>query len=147
MKKLPFWLFVLGCLILTACGKGQQINGHTTNTAYRSVKALKNRLPPEKRIQFEVAFWTIRDAYKEDDTFLDIVDGKKPEEIIKLGEETYQSRKASGFKGYEKYTSWEDMISQFAKERDDQENRPGKPKEDPKDKANNVLYDLHSPQR
>jgi hypothetical protein len=126
-----------------ACGKGQEINGHNTATAYRSVKALKNRLSPDNRIEFEVSFWTIRDAKKDDKEFLDVVDGKKPDEIIAIGKEIYQERKAAGFKAYEQYSSWEEMIAKFGKERIDQDNRKGKSKEaQNKDKANDVLYKL-----
>ena len=64
MKKLPVLLLILTCTTLLACSKGQEINGHNTSTAYRSVKALKNRLSPDNRIEFEVSFWTIRDAKK-----------------------------------------------------------------------------------
>ena len=143
MKKLPTLLLVLSCITLTACGKGQEINGHNTSTAYRSVKAMKNRLSPDKRIEFEVSFWTIRDAKKDNKEFLDVVDGKTPEEIIAIGKEIYQERKATGFKGYEQYSSWEEMIAQFGKERIDQDNRKGKSKEaQDKDKANDVLYKL-----
>ena len=141
MKKLPTLLLILSCTALLACSKGQEINGHNTKTAYRSVKALKNRLSPDSRIEFEVSFWTIRDAKKDDKEFLNAVDGKKPEEIIAMGKEIYQQRKAAGFKGYEEYSSWEEMISKFGKERLDQDNRKGKAKED-KDKANDVLYKL-----
>ncbi|TAK61079.1 hypothetical protein [Methylobacter sp.] len=141
MKKLPILLLILCCVSLVACSKGQQINGHNTRTAYRSVKALKERLPPDARIEFEVSFWTLRDSIKNDKEFLDTVDGKKPEEIIVLGKELYQQRKNAGFAGYDKYTSWDDMIAKFGKERIDQDNRKGN-KESPQDKANDVLYKL-----
>jgi len=147
MKKISILLIIFGCTTLIACGKGQEINGHTTNTAYRSVKALKNRLPPDSRIEFEVSFWTIRDANKNDKEFLDIVDGKKPEEIIELGKGIYQQRKAAGFKDYEQYSSWEEMIAKFNQERIDQDNRKSTIKEDAKDKANDVLYNLSSPNK
>jgi hypothetical protein len=143
MKKLPALLLILSSATLIACGKGQEINGHNTATAYRSVKALKNRLSPDNRIEFEVSFWTIRDAKKDDKEFLDVVDGKTPEEIIAIGKEIYQERKGAGFKGYEEYSSWEEMIAKFGKERMDQDNRKGKSKEaQDKDKANDVLYKL-----
>ena len=143
MKKLSSLLLIFCCASLVACGKGQEINGHNTSTAYRSVKALKNRLPAENRIEFEVSFWTIRDSKKDDKEFLAAVDGKTPQEIITLGKELYQERKAAGFKGYEEYTSWENMITKFSQERNDRENRKGKSKEAiEKDKANDVLYKL-----
>ena len=90
MKKLSSLLLIFCCASLVACGKGQEINGHNTSTAYRSVKALKNRLPAENRIEFEVSFWTIRDSKKDDKEFLAAVDGKTPQEIITLGKELYQ---------------------------------------------------------
>ena len=143
MKKLPTLLLVLSCATLIACGKGQEINGHNTATAYRSVKALKNRMAPDMRIEFEVSFWTIRDAKKDDKEFLDTVDGKTPEEIVAIGKEIYQERKAAGFKAYEQYSSWEEMIAKFSKERMDQDSRKGKSKEaQDQDKANDVLYKL-----
>ncbi|MDO9167939.1 MAG: hypothetical protein Q7U18_02425 [Methylobacter sp.] len=142
MKKLPTLLLILCCTSLIACSKGQQINGHTINTAYRSVKALKNRLSPDARIEFEVSFWTLRDSIKDNKEFLNAVDGKKPEEIIELGKELYQQRKNVGFAGYEKYANWEDMIAKFSKERIDQDSHKDKNKVDPKDKANDVLYKL-----
>ena len=143
MKKLPALLLILSCATLIACSRGQEINGHNTSTAYRSVKALKNRLSPDKRIEFEVSFWTIRDAKKDDKEFLDVVDGKNPEEIIAIGKDIYQERKTAGFKDYEQYSSWEEMIAKFGKERMDQENRKGRSKESQdKDKANDVLYKL-----
>lgn len=143
MKKLPALLLIISCTTLMACGKGQEINGHNTTTAYRSVKGIKNRLPVEKRIEFEVAFWTIRDAQKNDSDFLKAVDGKTPQEIIDAGQAIYQERKAAGFKDYDSYNSWDDMISKFGKERSDQDNKRLKSKEvQEKDKANNVLYNL-----
>ncbi len=142
MNKIATCLLVLSCTLLMACGRGEQINGHNTKTAYRSVKALKNRLPTNSRIEFEVSFWTIRDANKDDAKFLEIVDGKKPEEIIAMGKEIYQQRKNAGFANYTQYSSWEDMIAKFGEERDDQDSRKGKKKEEPRDRANDVLYKL-----
>jgi len=140
MKKISvFLVFVLSCTLLAACGRGEKVNGHSIRTAYKSVKMLKERLPAEKRIEFEVSFWTIRDAQKADTGFLDAVDGKTPLEIIDIGREIYQQRKNSGFKGYEQYTSWEDMITKFGQERSQQ---GAIKKEDAKDKANDVLYNL-----
>ena len=146
MKQLArILLLLVTCSLLIACNKGQEINGHNTKTAYRSVKALKNRLPTEKRIEFEVAFWALRDANKDESQFLGMVDGKKPEEIVALGKALYQQRKAAGDAGYTQYSSWEEMITKFGRERIDQDNRVGvKKKETANDKANDVLYKLNN---
>ncbi|MCX7097916.1 MAG: hypothetical protein NTV43_08450 [Methylococcales bacterium] len=142
MKKLATLLIILSCTTLIACGKGQEINGHTTKTAYRSVKALKNRLPPDTRIEFEVSFWTVRDANKDDSEFLDKVDGKTPAEIIELGKAVYQARKAENFKEYQQFSSWEEMIAKFGKERLDQDNRKIKPADNKPKPDDSVLYKL-----
>ena len=44
-------------------------------------------------------------------------------EIIDMGKEVYSQRKASGFKGYEKFNSWEEMIAKYDKERIDQDKK------------------------
>jgi hypothetical protein len=147
MKRNPLLFLIILCLALAACGKAQSINGHTTRTAYRSIKIIKEKLPPDNRIEFEVSFWTIRDSKKSDDEFLDTVDGKDPWEIIDMAKEVYKQRKASGFKPYEKYTSWEQMIAQFDKERIDQEKKPGSTKREDTKKNGTILYDMRSPDK
>lgn len=147
MKRLPLLFFIMLCLLLNACSRGGSVNGHTARTAYRSVKMLKERLPPDNRVEFEVAFWTIRDDKKTEQEFLDAVDGKSPWDIIDMGKEIYQQRKTSGFKGYEKYNSWEEMIAKFDKERIDQETRPGSTKRDDSKKNGTIIYNLRVPNR
>lgn len=141
MKKLSTLLLVLVCSTLVACNNGQKINGHNTNTAFKSVKIIKNRLPAETRLEYEIAFGVIREAKKEDAEFLKTVDSQIPEGIIALGKEIYQQRKNEGFANYANYSSWEEMITKFGKERTDQDKVKNKKdmKDNPKD---NVLYKL-----
>jgi hypothetical protein len=148
MKRSPLIFIIIICLALTACGKGGTINGHTARTAYRSVKMLKERLPPDNKIEFEVSFWTIRDANSSEDAFLDAVDGKSAFEIIDMGKEIYQQRKSTGFKGYEKYKSWEEMIAKYDKERTAQDKKHVVNTKKNFDSPNTtILYDLRAPQR
>lgn len=142
MKKLSALLIVLTCSTLIACGNGTKINGHTARTAYKSVKMIKNRLPAEQRIEFEVSFWTIRDSFKNESEFLDKVDGKDPQEIINLGKEIYQERKNAGIEAYRQYSNWDEMIAKFGRERIEQEKSTTSSGKDPRDKANDVLYNL-----
>ncbi len=146
MRRFSLFLFISLCLALTACGKGQ-INGHTTKTAYRSVKLLKEQVPPDNRVEFEVSFWTLRDAHPSDEKFLDTVDGKTPFEIIDMAKAVYQERKNTGFKGYEKYNSWEEMIAKFDKERIDQEKQKGSTKRETTRRNGTILYNLQVPNR
>ena len=147
MKRLPILLFLAICLALTGCGRGQKINGHTTLTAYRSVKTLKERVPPDNRVEFEVSFWTIRDAFKSDEEFLDKVDGKSAFEIIDMGKEIYQQRKTSGFKDYDKFKTWEEMIAQFERERLSQEKQHPKDEKNFDSKNYSIMYNLRGRQR
>lgn len=157
MKKIVIFLLILSCAALGACGKGSEVNGHSTKTAYRSVKGLKRYMPAETQLEFEVSFWMLRDANKDDQTFLDIVDGQTPQQIIEMGKALYQERKTAGFKEYDQYASWEAMITKFGKDRLDQNNlRKGKEEDDFKNgktddgkkrREASVIYDMHSPQR
>ena len=139
MKVLPTILTLILCLFLTSCSKGNQINGRSLRTANRSVSHIKDRLPVDKRIEFEVSFWSLRDAIRDRKDFLKAVDGKTPEELIAEGKKLFQKRKNAGFKGYDKFDSWDQMIAEYAKQRMDQ-NRRKRP--DPRDRENNVLYNL-----
>ena len=104
---------------------------------------IKNRLPADNRIEYEVSFWTIRDSIKDDGDFLSTVDGKNPQQIVELGKEFYQKRKAAGFKEYEQYATWEEMIAKFGKERIEQDRSKSKNKKDQVDSSrDNVMYKL-----
>ena len=100
---------------------------------------IKDRLPQEQKIAFELSFWAIRTAYRNNKEFLDIVDGKTPDELIEVGKEVFAKRKAEGFKEYQQYANWDEMIAKYVKERDDQST---KKKRDPRDAENSVLYKL-----
>ena len=100
---------------------------------------IKGRLPQEQRIAFELSFWAIRTAYRNNKEFLDIVDGKTPDELIEVGKEVFAKRKAEGFKEYQQYANWDEMISKYTKEREEQNT---KRKRDPRDAENSVMYKL-----
>jgi hypothetical protein len=120
MRKILIFLMVISCFFNVGCNSGSQINGHSIRTALRSVKQLKNRLPTEQRIAFEISFWSMRDAHQDEDEFLDRVGGKTPEEIIIAGKKIFQERKTAGFKDYQEFSTWEEMITKFTKDRMDQ---------------------------
>lgn len=139
MKLTPVVLLFLTCSLLVACSKSNEVNGRSMKTANKSVSYIKDRLPTDQRIEFEVSFWTLRDEYRDSKEFLNTIDGKNPEQIIELGRGLFEKRKQSGFKDYEQFANWDQMITQYSQERIDQ-NR--KTKADPRDKANNVMYKL-----
>ncbi len=128
------------CISLMGCTKGNQINGRSLKTANRSVSRIKDHLPTELRIEFEVSYWTLRDSIKNKKDFLNKVDGKTPEELIELGKEIFQQRKNAGFKSYVQYSSWDQMIAHFTQERINQ-NRHSKPAKT-HSQNENILYKL-----
>ena len=139
MKVLSTVFIFIMCALLMGCVGGDEVNGRSIKSANRSVNRIKDRLSTEQRIEFEVSYWTLRDSIRNKDEFLDAVGGKNVEELIVMGKEVFQQRKNSGFKNYDQYDSWEQMIAKYAQERIDQK-RHKKP--DPRDQANNVLYNL-----
>ncbi|SMG62424.1 conserved hypothetical protein [methanotrophic bacterial endosymbiont of Bathymodiolus sp.] len=139
MRVLSIIIISFSILVTTGCSGGGQINGRSFKTALQSVKMIKGRLPQEKRIAFELSFWAIRTAYRNNSEFLDIVDGKTPDELIEVGKEVFAQRKAEGFEEYQQYASWDEMITKYAKDRDAQN---VKKKRDPRDAENSVLYKL-----
>ncbi len=132
------FVFII-CFSLTGCSKGSQINARSLKTANRSVSRIKDRLPTDQRIEFEVSYWTLRDSIKDKKEFLDTVDGKTPEEMIALGKNIFQQRKSAGFKSYDQYSNWDQMITHFVQERIDQ-GRSSKAKRPPQNGS--VLYNL-----
>jgi len=141
MRILSIIIISVSILLSTGCSKGSQINGRSFKTALMSVKSLKNRLPQEKRVAFELSFWAIRDQYKHNNSeFLDQVDGKSPDELIESGKAIFEKRKQEGFQEYQQYTTWDDMIRKYTQERMDQLSK--KPKADSRDNDNSVLYKL-----
>lgn len=143
MKKLTILCVTLvASLMLSGCNKSQQINGNSLKTVNRSISYIKEKLPLEKRIEFEVSYWTLRDEIRDNTEFLAAIDGQTPEMLIEKGKQIFDNRKASGFKDYEQYATWEQMITQYTQERLDQ-NRKKAP--DARDKgAPRVDYKMHA---
>ncbi|MDD2739440.1 MAG: hypothetical protein PHR94_10955 [Methylomonas lenta] len=143
MKKVTTILVFLVCSLLIGCNKSHQINGSSLKTVSRSVNSIKERLPLDQRIEFEVSYWTLRDEIRNNKDFLNEIDGNTPEVLISKGKELFLKRKASGFKDYDKFTSWDQMIAQYTQERIDQ-NRKKTP--DIRDKTNphRVDYKMQS---
>jgi hypothetical protein len=142
MRKALTVFVIFLCALLTGCNKSNQINGSSMKTVNRSISQIKEKLPLDQRIEFEVSFWTLRDDIRDNRDFLDAVGGKTPEQLIETGKELFMKRKAAGSKEYEKYTDWDQMIAQYTQERIDQ-NRKKTP--DTRDKKNphRVDYQMH----
>ncbi len=121
------------------CTSGDQINARSLKSANRSVGRIKNRLPADLRIEYEVSYWTLHDSIRDKSDFLDTVDGKTPDELIVLGKEVFQERKNAGFKSYVQYNNWDQMITYFTQKRIDQ-GRNNKTTRQPQNGS--VMYNL-----
>ena len=139
MKKSSIALVALACTLLIACNNAQQINGSTLKTVNRSVTYIKDRLPVEQRIEYEVAYWTLRDEVRNNKEFLNAIDGKTPQQLIDTGKELFLKRKAAGNKEYEQFNTWEQMITEYTQERIDQ-NRRKTPDDRDKKNPHSVTY-------
>lgn len=143
MKKATTILVLLICTLAVGCNKSHQINGSSLKTVNRSVNAIKEKLPLDQRIEFEVSFWTLRDEIRNNKDFLNEIDGKTPEQLIAKGRELFLQRKAGGNKEYEQYNNWDQMIAQYTQERIDQ-NRKKAPDERDKLNPHRVDYKMQS---
>lgn len=143
MKKATTVLVFLTCSLLLGCNKSHQINGSSMKTVNRSISQIKERLPLDQRIEFEISFWTLRDDIKNNADFLDAIDGKTPEQLIETGKHLFQQRKDSGSKDYAQYENWEQMIAQYSQERIDQNRKKAVDERDKKN-PHRVDYKLKS---
>ncbi len=139
MRFVSTFIVFFICALLLGCTSGNQVSGRSIKSANKSVNRIKSRLPTEKRIEFEISYWTLRDSIKNKGEFLDTISGKTPEELIVLGKEVFQQRKNEGFKTYDEFSSWDQMIAKYTQERIDQ-NKHKKPTRRGGDAT--ILYNL-----
>jgi hypothetical protein len=140
-KFLLVWLLIA---LLAACGSGNQINGRSINTANKSIKYIKEHLPDDLRLEYELSYWTLRDEFKEDAKFLQAIDGKNPFELIDMGQESFTRRKAAGLKDYQAFVDWQAMLAEFGNKRSTQ-SKPSVNAEKEAKYKHTVLYDMRSP--
>lgn len=141
MRTLFVFLLGIACLLSSACSTERSINGRSEQTAAKSVKIMKEYLPPDMRVEFELAYWTTRNALPDKKEFLSAVDGKTAPEMIAVGRKYFDQQKAAGIQGYEKYASWDEMVATMIQERKAQS--LAKTPEDKRDKANDIMYKLN----
>lgn len=139
MKNLKVFIGLVWLVLMIACGNAGQINGSSIKTANKSVGFIKERLPANQRIEFEMAYWALREQMKDDREFLKAIDGKMAAEIIAMAKANFDKIKTIGGKEYD---NWEQMIAQQAQKRSEQDRDPVDPR-DQKGNAN-VTYKMHA---
>lgn len=104
-------------MLIAACGNANRINGHSLSTAHKSVSFIKEHLPVEQRVEFEVAYWALRKQIKDDVAFLRTIDGKMAQDLIAQAKAVFAEQKAAGAMEFAAYDSWEQMLSQQIEQR------------------------------
>ncbi len=129
-------------IALSACGNANQINGKSMKTAHKSVAYIKEHLPANQRVEFEVAYWGLRNQIKDDAEFLKTIDNKTSADIIELGKASFAKNKTSGLAEVAGYDNWEQMIAKQIEQRSEQDRSAV----DAKDKKGypRVDYKMHS---
>lgn len=142
MKASCVLLVLAACVLLNACGNANQINGRSMKTAHKSVALIKEHLPANQRVEFEVAYWALRNQIKDDGEFLKFIDQKTSTELIALAKANFAKDKAAGVTEVAKYDNWEQMITRQIELRGEQDHSAV----DPKDKKGypRVDYKMHS---
>lgn len=110
---MKFWnvaIVIGGLLAINACGNAGQINAHSLKTAQKSVNFIKDHLPAEQRMEFEMAFWALRNQIKNEADFLKAIDGKSAQDLVALAKANFADQKAAGAKEYAAYETWEQML-------------------------------------
>lgn len=144
MKKLFILLIYLTAMLSIGCSGERQINGRTSKLAFKSVRVMKEYLPKRQKLEFEIAFWTMKNGFEKNSDFLDAVDGNTSAELITAGKAKFIELQESGRPEYTKFADWDAMIKSYEEERFEQDMNQAKDKERlKKDSMNNVLYDLH----
>lgn len=140
ISALMFVLLVL--LGLEGCGNSNQINGKSMKTAHKSVAFIKEHIPAAQRVEFEVAYWSLRNQISNDADFLKSIDQKTFVDIIELAKAEFAKEKAAGAKQLAQYENWEQMIAQQMAQRGEQDQTAT----DPKDKKGypRVDYKMHA---
>jgi hypothetical protein len=120
--KISFSFLVLSIgIALSACGNANQINGKSMKSAHKSVAFIKEHLPANQRVEFEVAYWGLRNQIKDDAEFLKTIDQKTSADIIELGKASFAKNKAAGVAEVASYESWDQMIARQIQQRAEQD--------------------------
>ncbi|BBL56612.1 hypothetical protein [Methylomonas koyamae] len=140
--KLGFGL-VFVALLTAGCGAPDQINARNLQAAHKSMNRIKQHLPPDDRLPFEMAYWLVREQVKNEADFLKAIDGKAPSQLIALGKAAFGSRKSAGDPKYAKLESWEQLLAESGKQRTDDSDAE---QQDPRDKKGypRVDYKMHA---
>lgn len=142
MRVSAFLYVLLVSFGLAACSNSNQINGKSMKTAHKSVAFIKEHIPADQRVEFEVAYWSLRNKISNDVEFLKSIDQKTFVDIIELAKTNFAKDKAAGVKQLAQYENWEQMIAQQIEQRGEQDQTAA----DPKDKKGypRVDYKMHA---
>lgn len=118
MKKLITSALIIIFLFLNGCDRASSsINASSDKTLYRSVKGIKEFLPGDKKLSFEIGFWSLKRWSENDEQFKELIHRKTADEVIALAKEKFEEKKSSGDPRLADYPSWDEMIKKFLLDR------------------------------
>ena len=125
------------CFGLTVgCGQSDKINASSDNSLYRSVTGIQRTLPVREQVEFQVAFWSLKQYADNEPDFRALVHRKTVPEIIELGKQNFAEQSEAGNPDFTKYASWDEMIGELLEERKKSELRPNR--EQQRDRDNRI---------
>ncbi|MGH8551976.1 MAG: hypothetical protein ACRERS_01655 [Methylococcales bacterium] len=133
MKINSIIMIMLACLGLFACGQGDKLNAANDKSLYRSVTWLQRSVPAKQQVEFQVAFWSLKQYATNESEFRKQVHRKTVLEIIELGKENFARQSQALNPEFTKFASWDAMIEKLTEERKQSELRPHN---DARDKGN-----------
>jgi hypothetical protein len=77
----------------------------------QSFLRIKRGMGFAKGTEFEVAFWSLKQKSTDNAAFLALVNGKQPEEIVKMGRQYFTERKQANDPNYQ-HESWDTMMAE-----------------------------------
>jgi hypothetical protein len=112
MKTL-LYISLLCCLLfsVSGCDQSKQIRAKNQKSMLQSFLRIKRGMGFAKGTEFEVAFWSLKQKSADNATFMALVNGKQPEEIVAMGKQYFTERKQANDPDYQ-HESWDTMMTE-----------------------------------
>ena len=115
-------IYQLSILLIVAaisigCYKINQIDATSEKRLLRSLTHFTGSLYGKDRIEFQAAFFFLKQYGGSAEAFRQTVNKKTPQEVIEIAKADYSKKIAERDKDFQQYESWDAMISALVKER------------------------------
>ncbi|MCH9698001.1 MAG: hypothetical protein K0U68_07860 [Gammaproteobacteria bacterium] len=127
-------------IAISGCEQPNQIKVDGKHSMMRSFMQLKQRMKFREGVEFEVAFWSLKQKSGSEDVFRNLVAGKTPEEVIEMGKQYFADRKSQNDPQYTQHASWDSMIEEVITKVKTPVTKKNQPSTNPaQNKANRIM--------